>query len=142
MCSNELLDSVRAKFKSLRSSIIASSKPWTPWALAALLDIDDSKLSIPAEMVVYKALRRGNALIGDEVVQVSFMIICVCWSCLCVGHACVLVLPVCWPCVCVGLACMLYVGHACVLVLPVCWPCVCVGDSCVFPYHYLCLSCA
>ena len=77
MCS-EVLDSVRANFIVHRSTIISCSKPWTPWALTSLLGIDDSKSDIPAELILYKALRKQTRLsiqVTDEVVQVPFIVV-------------------------------------------------------------------
>ena len=51
------LDRVRANFVAKRDIIFAHKKPWTPWALAHLLGIDDKHTAEPAEFILYKALR-------------------------------------------------------------------------------------
>ena len=71
---NEIIKSIRAKFIEKRHEIISCSKPWPPWALVALLDIDDSKTSLPAELLLKEALAgetRMGITIKDEVIQVS-----------------------------------------------------------------------
>ena len=44
------------KFVEKSEQIVTFRKPWTPWALVALLNIDDSKTDLPAELILYKAL--------------------------------------------------------------------------------------
>ena len=51
------LDRVRANFVAKRDIILSHSKPWTPWALAHLLEIDDTNTAEPAEFIMYKALK-------------------------------------------------------------------------------------
>ena len=54
--------------------IVKHTKPWTPWALVHLLEIDDSNSAVPAEIILYKAFRgKGRTGIGqrDTVVQVQ-----------------------------------------------------------------------
>ena len=53
--------------------ILTHKQPWTPWALTYLLEIDDSKSSVPAEVILYNALKssRPNRIaIQDSDVQV------------------------------------------------------------------------
>ena len=71
--SQQVLDYVRNQFVKCREIIVSCSKPWPPWALVELLNIDDSNESVPAELILYKALRhvpRMGIQIKDEVVQV------------------------------------------------------------------------
>ena len=71
--STEILVSIRQKFLAKREEIVSCSKPWTPWALTALLQIDDSKTTLPAELLLYKALCQRNRTgieIQDEIIQV------------------------------------------------------------------------
>ena len=70
----ETIAKVRDAFVSKRGEIVRHTKPWTPWALAHLLEIDDTKSAVPAEVILYKALRgKGRTGIGqrDAVVQVQ-----------------------------------------------------------------------
>ena len=69
----EILDRVRANFTLKKDAILAHSKPWTPWALTYLLEIDDSKTLLPAELILYKALKASapnRIAIQDAAVQV------------------------------------------------------------------------
>ena len=71
---NDLIGSVRAKFIEYREKIVKCSKPWTPWALVELFDIDDSKQTIPAELILYRALCKQTRLAhprADEIMQVQ-----------------------------------------------------------------------
>ena len=77
----EIVANVREAFARKRNEIVAHTKPWTPWALAHLLEIDDSKCEVPAEVILYKALRgKGRYGLGNRnpVVQVRFNISFVC----------------------------------------------------------------
>ena len=68
------LDRVRANFVAKRDEIVAHSKPWTPWALAHLLEINDKDTAEPAEIILYAALKAAapNRIgIADAVVQVN-----------------------------------------------------------------------
>ena len=69
----ETLDRVRTNFLIKREVILSHSKPWTPWALAHLLEIDDTNTSLPAELILYKALKASSPnriSIQDTTVQV------------------------------------------------------------------------
>ena len=71
--SQETLEKVRSKFVECRKEIVACSKPWPPWALVELLDIEDANEPVPSEVILYKALRRQPRMgiaTKDEVVQV------------------------------------------------------------------------
>ena len=71
------LDAVRLAFANKRQEIIAHSKPWTPWALCNLLKIDDSQSPVPAELILYKALKVNAAnriTIRDPIVQVKLIL--------------------------------------------------------------------
>ena len=72
----EILDRVRSNFVSQKDVILAHNRPWTPWALTHLLEIDDNKSSVPAEVILYKALKASAAdriCIQDADVQVCFL---------------------------------------------------------------------
>ena len=45
----DIIWEIRKKFTSLHKKIKAFKKPWPPWALVHLLDIDDKDSPIPAE---------------------------------------------------------------------------------------------
>ena len=69
----ETLDRVRANFVLKKEAILAHSKPWTPWALTHLLEIDDSNTLLPAELILYKALKASapnRITFQDAAVQV------------------------------------------------------------------------
>ena len=69
----EILDKVRQNFARKKDAILAHKKPWTPWALTYLLEIDDSKSAVPAELILYKALKASapnRIAIQDADVQV------------------------------------------------------------------------
>ena len=73
------IDRIRASFISKRETIINHSKPWTPWALVHLLQIDDADSAIPAELMLYKALKSSAAnrmTIRDPIAQVIKKINC------------------------------------------------------------------
>ena len=53
----DILELVRRKFVAKQDVIVAHSKPWTPWALAQLLEIDDTHTAQPAEIILYTALK-------------------------------------------------------------------------------------
>ena len=57
-----IIANVREKFVQKSAQIVQFRKPWTPWALVALLDIDDSHTELPAELILYKALRKKKRL--------------------------------------------------------------------------------
>ena len=68
------LERVRAKFVAKRDVIVTHSKPWTPWALAHLLEINDKDTAQPAELILYADLKAGtpNRIgIADAVVKVN-----------------------------------------------------------------------
>ena len=48
---------VRDVFVRKKLEIVGHTKPWTPWALVHLLEIDDTNSAVPAEIILYKALR-------------------------------------------------------------------------------------
>ena len=79
---DRIIADVRSKFVAQREKIVQCSVPWTPWALIELLDIDDSQQTIPAELILYKALVHKTRLkihSVDEVVQVRVCVaICTC----------------------------------------------------------------
>ena len=52
----DIIWEIRRKFTSLHKKIKAFEKPWPPWALVHLLDIDDKDSPIPAEKILYQAL--------------------------------------------------------------------------------------
>ena len=67
------IDLIRTRFASKREAIIKHSKPWTPWTLVHLLQIDDKDSPIPAELMMYKALKASAAnrmTIRDAIAQV------------------------------------------------------------------------
>ena len=69
----KILQSVRENFAKKQHLILAHKKPWTPWALTYLLEIDDSESAVPAEVILYKALKasRTNRIgIQNAIVQV------------------------------------------------------------------------
>lgn len=69
-----LLDRIRETFVNKREQIISHSKPWTPWALCHLLEIDDTDSALPAELIMYKAMKVSTAnriTIRDPIVQVK-----------------------------------------------------------------------
>lgn len=71
----EILACVRANFVKNQQLILDHKKPWTPWALTYLLEIDDSKTVIPAEIILYKALkasRTNRTDIQNVAVQVYY----------------------------------------------------------------------
>ena len=71
--TKETLDLVRLNFIAKRNEIVAHSKPWTPWALAQFLEIDDKDTVVPAELIVYAALKASapNRIgIADPIVKV------------------------------------------------------------------------
>ena len=59
-----IIANVRQKFVEKSEEIVAFKKPWTPWALVALLNIDDSKTDLPAELILYEALRKKRKRLG------------------------------------------------------------------------------
>lgn len=70
------LERVRANFVAKRHIIVSHSKPWLPWALANLLEIDDKNTAWPAEKILYTALKasRPNRIgLADPVVQVNII---------------------------------------------------------------------
>ena len=70
----DILKLVRNNFVSKRDVIVSHSKPWTPWALAQLLEIDDTHTTQPAEIILYKALKASapNRIgIADTVIEVN-----------------------------------------------------------------------
>ena len=72
----ETLDRVRANFVRKKETILGYSKPWTPWALTYLLEIDDSNTLLPAELILYKALKASSPnriAIQDADVQVYWI---------------------------------------------------------------------
>lgn len=81
----KIIAKVRENFARKSAEIVAHTKPWTPWGLAHLLEIDDSKSEVPYEAILYKALRgKGRHGIANRnpVVQVCA---CACmYVCLCV----------------------------------------------------------
>ena len=71
----EILARVRANFVKKQKLILDHHKPWTPWALTYLLDIDDSETAIPAELILYKALkasRKNRTDVQNVTVQVNY----------------------------------------------------------------------
>ena len=69
----ETIQEIRKRFHQVADKIVACSLPWTPWALTHLLDIDDSRSAIPAELILYQAfVGKGRTGIGqrDPAVQV------------------------------------------------------------------------
>ena len=69
-----ILDLVRTNFVAKRNIIVSHSKPWTPWALAHLLEINDKHTAEPAELILYKALqasKRNRIGIADAIVEVN-----------------------------------------------------------------------
>ena len=63
----KIIADVRENFARKRNEIIAHTKPWTPWGLAHLLEIDDSECEVPYEVILYKALRgKGRHGIGNH----------------------------------------------------------------------------
>ena len=54
------LDRVRTNFVAKQDIILSHSKPWTPWALAHLIEIDDTNTAEPAEFIMYKALKAST----------------------------------------------------------------------------------
>ena len=52
-----IIEKVIITFAKKSKQIAAHSKPWTPWTLTYLLEIDDSNTSIPAELILYRALQ-------------------------------------------------------------------------------------
>ena len=76
--SSAVLCDVRNNFVKCRDIIVSCSKPWSPWALVELLNIDDSNEPVPSELILYKALgsrSRAGITIKDEVVQVFCLIV-------------------------------------------------------------------
>ena len=74
----DILELVRAKFAAKRDVIVSHSKPWTPWALSQLLEIDDTNTAIPAEIILYTALKASapNRIgIADSVAKVNCMLL-------------------------------------------------------------------
>ena len=72
----EILERVKANFAAKRDVIVSHSKPWTPWALAQLLEIDDTHTTQPAEIIMYTALKASapNRIgIADSVTKVNCM---------------------------------------------------------------------
>ena len=68
------IELVRASFLAKRDVIVSHSKPWTPWALAHLLEIDDTTTTLPAELIIYKVLKASapnRIAIRDAIVQVK-----------------------------------------------------------------------
>ena len=61
-----ILARIRHEFASKSQCIIKHSKPWTPWALVELLDIDDEDCPIPAELILYQAMG-ANSRKADHV---------------------------------------------------------------------------
>ena len=59
-----IIANVRQKFVEKSQQIVAFKNPWTPWALVALLNIDDSKTDLPAELILYEALRKKRKRLG------------------------------------------------------------------------------
>ena len=71
--SQETIEEIRQKFIQKRQAILSFTKPWPPWALVHLLEIDDTDFPIPAEIMLYQALegrKIGGIRINDSVVQV------------------------------------------------------------------------
>ena len=71
----EILARIRVNFVKKQQLILDHKKPWTPWALTYLLEIDDSKTAIPAEIILYKALkasRKNRTDIQNVIVQVYY----------------------------------------------------------------------
>jgi hypothetical protein len=71
-----IITKVREMFSRKAKQMEEHSCPWTPWALCNLLEIDDRKLDLPAEIILYKALRgKGRTGIGqwDPVVKVALI---------------------------------------------------------------------
>ena len=75
-----ILDETRSKFAAARKTILGTqkrpcSKPWPPWALVNLLDIDDRNSPVPAEIMLYQALRPrrvgGLTLPNHDEIQVN-----------------------------------------------------------------------
>ena len=69
----EYIQEIRKRFHAAADKIVACALPWTPWALAHLLEIDDSNYEIPAELILYQTLTgKGRTGIGqrDPKVQV------------------------------------------------------------------------
>ena len=73
----DVLQRVRQAFVANREKLIATSLPWTPWALVKLLDINDKNSKIPAEFILYQALQHSRARGGietcDAIVQEKFI---------------------------------------------------------------------
>lgn len=59
-----ILSNVRQKFVEKSKQIVEFRKPWTPWALVALLNIDDSQTDLPAELILYAALQKKRTRLG------------------------------------------------------------------------------
>ena len=53
----KILERVRENFARKKKIILDYERPWTPWALTYLLEIDDSNSPVPAELILYKALK-------------------------------------------------------------------------------------
>ena len=73
-----IIDKIRRNFDAAKEIIKGCSKPWPPWALVHLLDIDDTSSPIPAEMMLYQALQRPNRVGGlilphNNVIQVNIL---------------------------------------------------------------------
>ena len=62
-----IIANVRTEFAAKSEEILKFSKPWTPWALVALLNIDDSHSDIPAEQILYEALQKKNRRLGVNI---------------------------------------------------------------------------
>lgn len=72
----DIIELVRPKFASKRDVIVSHSKPWTPWALSQLLEIDDTHTAQPAEIILYTALKTpapNRIGIADSVIKEVFV---------------------------------------------------------------------
>ena len=68
------LDLVRSNFIAKRDIIISHSKPWTPCTISHLLEINDKNSDVPAEIIMYKALKASSPNrigIADVIVKVK-----------------------------------------------------------------------
>ena len=77
----DILDKIRNKFAAAKETILDCSKPWPPWALVHLLDIEDSDSPVPAEIMLYQALQRPNRVGGlilphNDEIQVNVLHVC------------------------------------------------------------------
>ena len=60
LVDQDQIEQVRTNFESKKELILAHKKPWTPWALTYLLEIDDSQSLVPAEVILYKTLKASR----------------------------------------------------------------------------------